>query len=296
MMKFELVHDANVELAETPVWDKRNKKLYWTDLFKGEIFEYDPDTGAERKWSPGKDGIGSAIPSDDPDELFAALEDGMYRLDKRSGRLTLIADPEPGNDKNRYNDTRIDAAGRIFTSSVAKTYSTPAYTPDQLGAFYMIERDGTVKKILDGINQFNSIIWNLDNTKMYVADTYNCTLLEWNYDLAVGPIGDHRIVLDFKGAQGTPDGVSIDCQGNVYICHWSGRISVWDKNLNWKEDIPFPVEQVCCGGFGGDDMKDFYVATARYQYTTEQMADRRGAGGIFRARSSIAGMPDHFLK
>ena len=32
-MKFDLVIDANRELTETPIWDNRNGKLYWTDLF-----------------------------------------------------------------------------------------------------------------------------------------------------------------------------------------------------------------------------------------------------------------------
>jgi sugar lactone lactonase YvrE len=293
-MQFELAHDANVCLAETPIWDRRNNCLYWTDMFEGEIFEYHPASGAERKWSTGKR-IGSAVPSEDPGVLFAALEDGMYRLDKESGVLSLIACPEPGNEKNCYNDTRIDSEGRIYTSSLAKSYTTPHYTPEQTGAFYQIERDGTVKKLLDGVNQLNCMVWNLDNTKMWVADTYNKRLLEWDYDPARGA-GGCRTALDFNGKQGTPDGMSVDIEGNLYICHWSGTISVWDKNLRWKADIPFPVEQVCACGFGGGDMRDFYVTTARYGYTQEQLADRRGAGGIFMARSPIAGLPNHFLQ
>jgi sugar lactone lactonase YvrE len=292
-VEFKLIHDANVLLAETPVWDKRSACFYWTDLFEGEIHEYNPASKEDRKWSTGK-WIGSAIPTSDPAKIFAALEGGMYLLDKETGKLSLIADPEPDNPQNRYNDARIDVRGRIFTSSVPKTYATPDYTPDQRGVFYMIEKDGKITKIVDNINQYNGIVWTADNKKMYVADTYNATLLEWDYDPDTGPVGEHRVVLDFKGKQETPDGLSIDVEGNLYICHWSGKISVWDKNLNLKEDIAFPVEQVCCGGFGGGDMKDFYVATARYGFTPEQLADRGGAGGIFAARSPIAGRPDHF--
>jgi sugar lactone lactonase YvrE len=292
-MEFKLIHDANVVLAETPVWDKRNARVYWTDLFAGDIHEYDPVSGEDRKWPTGK-WIGSAIPASDPSKIFAALEGGMYLLDKETGKLSLIANPEPDNSKNRYNDARIDGRGRIFVSSVSKTYGTPDYTADQRGTFYMIEKSGSITKIAENINQYNGIVWTPDNKKMYVADTYNTTLLEWDYDLDRGPVGDCRIVIDFKGRQEMPDGLSIDTEGNLYVCHWSGKISVWDKNLSWKEDIPFPVEQVCCGGFGGGDMKDFYVATARYGFTPEQLAERGGAGGIFSARSPIAGLPDHF--
>jgi sugar lactone lactonase YvrE len=116
-VKFELVHDANVLLAETPIWDKRNGCLYWTSMFEGEIFEYNPASKTERKWSIGKR-IGSAVPAEDPGVLFAALSDGMYRMDKASGVLSLIVSPEAGNEKNSYNDTRIDSTGRSLIAGL----------------------------------------------------------------------------------------------------------------------------------------------------------------------------------
>ncbi len=294
-MEFKLLHDANVVLAETPIWDSRDKKIYWTDLFEGEIFAYDPVSGEEKKWSTGKL-IGSAIPCEDDSILFAALDDGMYRMDKATSELELIADPEPDNWVNRYNDTRIDATGRIFTSSTAKTYATPAYTPDQTGGFYMVERDGHVHTVDPVINQYNCIVWNADNTLMYVIDSYNSKLLVWDFELNSGPVGKPRVGIDFNGAQGTPDGMSIDVEGKLYICHWTGQISIWDNSLGHVEDVAFPVPQVCCGGFYGDGMKDFCVATAHLDYTGGQMEKRNGAGGLFTTRNNVAGRPDYFLK
>jgi sugar lactone lactonase YvrE len=90
-----------------------------------------------------------------------------------------------------------------------------------------------------------------------------------------------------------PDGLNVDTEGNIYVSHWSGRISVWDKNHKLITDIRFPVEQACCGGFGGEDLKDFYVATARYAFTEEQFKKRNGAGGIFLARSEFTGIADN---
>jgi len=294
-MKFDLVHDANVELAETPIWDNRNKCLYWTEMLAGNIFEYNPATKAEQKWPTGKI-IASAVPSENPNELFVANIDGMHIMDKATGELTLLCAPEPGNGKNFHNDTRIDCRGRIFTSSVALSYLTPDYNPGETGSFYQIGRDGKIKKLLDKVQQLNCMVWNLDNTRMWVADTYNKKLLEWDYTPEDGAAGNCRVVLDFAGKQESPDGMALDSEGNLYICHWSGTISVWDNNLKWKEDIPFPVQQVCACGFGGEDMKDFYVTTARYGYTEGQLKDRRGAGGIFMAHSPIPGLPSFFYK
>lgn len=237
--------------------------------------------------------IGSAIPCTDKNKLLCALDKGICLFDMESGTLDLVADPNEGNEKNRYNDTRVDAKGRIFTSTVSKLYGTADYKPEMLGDFFMVDTDGSVKTIVKGIYQYNCIVWNKANTEMFVIDTYNGTLLSFDYDISCGPVSGPKERLDLNYI-GMPDGMSIDSQDSIYICHWAGKISVWDQSLLPVRIIHFPVDQVCCGGFGGDDYKDFYVATARYAYTPEQMAKRNGAGGLFCMKMDTAGRADHY--
>jgi len=293
MTRFELVLDTNVTLLETPIWDRRTKCLYCTDLFLGDIYAFDPEMNARERFVTDGGAIGSAIPTSDPNRLLCALDYGICLYDLTTRRFTRLFDPNGGNKNNRYNDTRVDAWGRIFTSTVSKLYGTADYRPDMLGNFYMIDIDGKVKTIVSDINQYNAIVWNAQNTEMFVIDTFNGKLLSFDYDIERGPLSGPKERLDLNGI-GTPDGMSIDAEDTLYICHWAGKISVWEKSLALKEIVDFPVDQVCCGGFGGDEMKDFYVATARYAYTQEQMNDRRGAGGLFRARVETAGTADHF--
>ena len=293
-MEFKLLLDYEVELAETPIWDPRIGKWYWTDLFTGVIHRFTPETGTDESWETGGM-IGSAIPCKDPNILLCVIESGAYLLDLTTGKLTFLADPDGGNPLNRYNDSRVDAAGRLFMSSVSKAYGTDNYTPDMLGDFYMIDTDKkTVRCVVEGIQQYNAMVWNKKNTKMYVIDTYNNKLLYFPYDLTKGPTAGPEIALDLA-SYGMPDGMSIDESDNLYICHWTGKITVWDKELNFVREIPFPVEYVCCGGFGGADMKDYVVASSKYCYTDEQLEKNKGAGGLFMARNDIPGRLDYFF-
>lgn len=293
-MNFELVIDAGVVLAETPIWDSRIGKLYWTDLFTGDVHRYDPTTQGQTVFATGGM-IGSAIPCQRQDKLLVTIESGIYLLDQTSGALDSIADPNNGNEKNRYNDTRVDAAGRIFGSTVSKLYGSEDYKPSMLGKFFMVDTDGTVTTVVDNINQYNAICWNRANSKMFVVDTYNQKLLSFDYELTKGPVGDPKEVISFDEL-GMPDGMCIDVDDNLYIFHWTGKISVWNQNMELVEVVNFPVEQVCCGGFGGADMKDLYVATARYGYGSGELEKNPGAGGIFVSRCSHAGAPEHFYK
>ncbi len=294
-MEFKLLIDSKFSIAETPIWDGDIDRLYWTDLFTGDVHRYDPAAGTDECFATGGI-IGSAVPCVDKSRVLAVIEDGAFLLDLTTGEKRLVADPENGNPKNRYNDSRCDARGRLFMSSVAKTYGTDAYTPDQTGAFYMVDTDGTVSTVVDGIQQYNAMVWTGDDRTLLVADTYHEKLLAFDYDIDKGPVSGPREVLDFAGKQGMPDGLSIDVEDNIYICHWSGVISVWDKDFRHLRDIPFPVEQIACGGFGGRDMRDFYVAAAAYCYTEADFLKNPGAGGLFVARSQIQGRGDHFCR
>ena len=178
-------------------------------------------------------------------------------------------------------------------SSVARTYGTDDYTPDQTGAFYMVDTNGEVTTVTDGIQQYNCMVWTKDNKSLLVVDTYHETLLRYAYDIERGPVSGPEEVLSFKDAQGMPDGMSIDEDDNIYICHWSGVISVWDRNFRHVEDVEFPVEQAACCGFGGENMSDLYVAAGAYQYSEEEMLANPGSGGIFVAHTQIRGRGDH---
>ena len=290
-MEFELLIDAKAGIAETPVWDGRVGRLYWTDVMTGDIHGYDPQSGTELLWETGR-AIGSAIPCEDAGKLFCALEDGLFVLDLDAGKYELVCNPD-GRTGFRYNDSRIDAKGRILTSTVSKLYGTDEYRPDLLGRFYLVDTDGTVVTLADEVNQYNGIAWNQDSTKMYVVDTHNSKLLMFPYDIERGPTEDSICALDLDEF-GMPDGLSIDAEDTLYICHWSGKISVWDKDLKHIDTIIFPVDYVCCGGFGGPDGKEFFVASSSWNYTDADFKRNPGAGGIFAGRSETPGRPENF--
>jgi sugar lactone lactonase YvrE len=295
-MKFDLALDAKCVIGETPIWDPRINKLYWTDVFKGTVHRYDPDSGIDETVETGMM-IGVAIPCETEGKLMVAVVDGMMLLDFATGNLELICAPEPNTGAFRYNDTRCDKAGRIFTSTMSNLYTEPEFDPDKMvGKFYMIDVDGTVVTLVDRVVQYNTIFFNNENTNMYVVDTYYKKLLRFNYSIEKGAWGEPEIVIDFNDM---PDGVVVDDEDNIYVSHWAdGKyISVYSlKDYHLKEKIDFPVKHICCAGFGGNDMKDFYVATALFWLPDGDSDFADGAGGIFKARSVIAGVPEIFYK
>jgi sugar lactone lactonase YvrE len=295
-MKFKMILDAKCSIGETPIWDPRIKRLYWNDLFKGTVHRYDPITGIDEVAETNMM-IGAAIPCESEGKLMVAVDGGMMLLDFATGKLKLICAPEPNTGAFRYNDTRCDKKGRIFTSTVSKLYAEPEFEPDKMtGKFYMVDVDGKVVTLVDKLVQYNTIFFNNDNTGMYVIDTYYKKLLKFNYSIQKGAWGNPQSVIDFPDM---PDGAAVDIEDNIYVAHWSEEkyISVYSlKNHKLKSKIAFPVKHICCPGFGGDDMKDFYVTTALFRIPDGDGDLAAGAGGIFKTRSKIPGVPEIFYK
>ncbi len=294
-MNFSLVFDAAAGLAETPVWDGRKGLLYWTDFTAGAIHGFNPQTGKNISFSPHGGMIGSAVLTDEPDVLLCALDAGICLFNTKTTELELLYDINKNTPQNRCNELRVDAEGRIVVSTFSKQFGSPDYTADQFGSFFMIDTDGSLCTIVPKINQYNGIVWTKNGQTMYVVDSYNSLLVAFDYDPASGPVSGPKKVLDFSEI-GMPDGMAIDSLDNLYVCHWSGKISLWDQDLNLADIYTLPVPEICCCGFGGDDLKYLYVTTGSFGYTAEQLQNRNGAGGIFCARVDIPGAKPGFYK
>ena len=294
LVNFKSTNYSRAVLAETPIWDPRINRLYWTDLFKGTVHRSDPVTGLDESVETGSM-IGSAIPCDVIDKLLVAVDDGMMILDFNTAKMDIVSTPQESTGEFRYNDTRCDAVGRIFTSSVSKDYAETSFDPNTMtGKFYMIEPDGEVKILVDAIVQYNTIFLDNSNENLFVVDTYNKKLLRFNYTMGKGAYGEPETVIVFEEM---PDGVSVDIEDNIYVCHWSEKkhITVWSlKNYEFIQSIPFPVKHICCGGFAGDDMRDFFVTTSTFGLADNDADLSAGAGGVFLSRSQIPGKPENF--
>jgi sugar lactone lactonase YvrE len=80
-MNFRVAVPFQSQCAETPIWDARIEKLYWIDLFPGDVHRYDPLTGADEVFASHDGPIGSAVPTSDTGKMLVAGASGIRVLD-----------------------------------------------------------------------------------------------------------------------------------------------------------------------------------------------------------------------
>ena len=283
-MDLELVLDAKAELGEGPLWDDRRHRLLFLDVMRGEIHEFDPETGRDRMVSIGRP-VGSLALSQQGDWIVAA-RGGFFRVDPVSGRSTLMAPIEADLKDMRMNDGYVDARGRFWAGSMC------VGGVRERGSLYRLDPDGSVRRMLSKVSISNGIDWSPDNKRMYYCDLALSRVDVFDFELERGAIRNRRPFVEFPPEIGYPDGLIVDAEGFVWVGIWEGgSVHRYAPDGRLDQIIPVPASQTTKCAFGGPDLKDLYITTAWIGLDPTARAEQPIAGGLFRLRPGVAGQP-----
>lgn len=286
MSQLELVVDAKAILGEGPCWDAESRIIYWVDIEQNRINNYDPTKDQSSTIDTGQK-VGAVVLTK-KGNLLAALQHGFYEIDLTSGNLTPITDPESTKPDNRFNDGKCDPQGRFWAGTMSMKGQKKA------GALYVMDKDYSVRQILDGVTTSNGLCWSLDHQTMYYIDSPTKQVTALNYDIESGKISNRRPIVSIPEGEGAPDGMTIDAEGMIWVAQWGGyKVARWNPQTGEKlEEISVPVARVtsCC--FGGDNLDELYITTASIGMKEDQTSQPH-AGGLFRYKTKVKGSPTY---
>ncbi len=273
-------------LGEGPLWDAREKALYWLDINNAQIFRRESDSKAVKTFEmPMRV---TALGLRKSGGFIAATDQGLHFWDGLGTILEFITHPEEGKQGARFNDGKVDRAGRFWAGTMDPRNAT--------SALYRLNTDLSVHKMESGITISNGIGWNPDNTVMYYADTLAYTVFAYDFDPADGRISNKRVFLKVEPDFGVPDGLTVDSQGYAWVAFYDG----W-KVVRYKPDgsedlrIELPVARPTCPAFGGAQLDELYITTAIDGLPPEELEKQPQAGDLFMLKPGVKGLPEpHF--
>jgi sugar lactone lactonase YvrE len=280
----ELVLDGGADLGEGPTWDAAAHRLIWVDITRGAVHRFDPETGMDEVFEIGKS-VGAAVPTTSG-HLALAASDGFSILDPATGAVELVAEVEADVPETTMNDGACDPAGRFWAGTKDDEGRRP------LGALYRLDADRYVTRIVPGVTISNGLAWSLDRRTMYYIDSPTYGIDAFDFDLESGDVSNRRRLIELPREWGLPDGMTIDAEGFLWVVFWGGsavrRIALDGRVASVVE---LPVSQVTSCAFGGDDLSDLYVTSARIGLTDAEVEQQPHAGGLFRFRPGAIGLP-----
>jgi len=283
----ELEYENTSLLGEGPVWDWRTGRLLWVDIEGFEVHISVPHTREHGVINVGQY-VGS-LAVRESGGVILALKSGFAALEIETGEITPLAEAEPHLPGNRFNDGKCDPAGRFWAGTLALDEDHGAGK----GSLYCLDINHHVELKIPGIWISNGLAWSGDERTMYFIDSPTQKVVAYDYQRATGEIAHPRTVITVPDEMGTPDGMTSDVEGMLWIAHWNGsQVCRWNPVTGeLLAVIHVPVSRPTSCVFGGKDFDTLYITSARTRLSEETLATQPLAGSIFKCRPGVRGLP-----
>lgn len=250
-MKIETICNNHDETGENPMWDDRRGMFFWTDIPRGLLWAFDPDTGEVEQIYEG-DPVGGFTLQDDDDLLLFRVND-IAKFNPETGDVTsVIAFADDGVP--RFNDVIAGPDGSVLAGTMGK---------DNRGGLYHVTRDGRIKNLWRGTNCSNGMAFTEDRQTLYWTDSPGRTIYACDYDEATGIPTRRDPVVTITDAKTVPDGMTLDTNGNLLSARWDGHgIFIYSPAGELIEKIELEAARPSACIFGGENLDELYVTTA----------------------------------
>ncbi|WOO78231.1 Regucalcin [Vanrija pseudolonga] len=287
--------------------DSRTKRLYFVDIDLNAVYVYHPGLDKYGYSHFDKNVTAIALLASQ-DGLIAAIEDGfafippsslpspiLNRTDSPAAQFKL-GSPERsyqplstattiGNGEARFNEGACDPVGRFLAGTMGKEFGTSN------ARMYSLRpaAGGTWQAplVLDGITCTNGMAWVNGGKKLVFTDSWVKEIVTFDYNVGKGTIANRGVFSNITDPKyGYPDGLCVDDQGGVWTARWAAgkvlRLNPDTAEIDVEIDLPNAWNATCCI-FGGDDLEDLYITTARGTQDAGNLApaDRNEEGKLY---------------
>jgi sugar lactone lactonase YvrE len=280
--------------GEGAVWHPAHGAVYWTDINRFLVHRFSPTDPGMRTWSFDEPVTALAL-TDRVEMLVVVLGSRVILWEPATDRRHDSIFQLEGWPGVRLNDARVDTRGSLWLGSMRNNVNrdgsaSPAGGQD--GILFRLDPDGQVTEWRRNIGISNTVAWSPEGRRFYFGDTLANIIWAYDYHPGTGAIANERPF--FEGfRRGLPDGSSVDSQGYLWNCRFSGSCIVRvapDGQID--RVIEMPVENVTTCTFGGRNRKTLYVTTASIEARTSSAL----AGGLFAMESEVAGQPENYFR
>lgn len=250
--------------GEGPIWVDNG--LYYVDIEKHKVLRYLPEVDSEESWEIGER-VGTVVPREGGG-LVIAGDTGFSYLNDITGDIEPIFDPEPEKENNRFNDGKCSPDGHFFAGSISLVKN------EGDASLYRLSPDQSVTEVYRGVTNSNGIIWNAAGDTMYYIDTPRREIMAFDY--AEGVISNERVVADTKHIEASPDGMTIDTNGNLWTAFCHGACVACFDPVSGKEihRVEIPCLETTACAFGGENLDELYITTGIHKSEVEEHAGK----------------------
>ncbi len=247
--------------CEGPVWFGDGRYLLWSDIPNNRIMRWDEETGGVsvfRKPSNNSNGH-----TRDRQGRLLSCEHDARRVTRTEydGAITVIADSHSGSPLNSPNDVVCKSDNSIWFTDppfgILGFYEGHVAKPELPTNVY--RWDALTKRLTvatGDVNRPNGLAFSPDETKLYVVEAGASPRVIRVFDVVNEgrELANGRVLITAE-PDGTPDGLRVDIDGNLWVGWGMGKavldgVSVFNPQgkLIGRIDLPERCANLCFGG------------------------------------------------
>lgn len=244
--EYKVLGPDDVLLGESPVWDSEKNRVRYLDILGKKSIILSLDSG-ESCFEPLNEETGSLALLENGEVLYAATS-GIF--DEKGAMVA----PFPEGRGIRFNDGKATADGRFLVGSIEKGGN---------GAVFRLEK-GNLYPVIENTKISNGLDFSLDEKTLYFCDTATRKISAYGYP----EIKYIKTIIDFNeidGFKGSPDGLCIDCEGNLWVAIWAGGCVVCIETESGEiiDRIDLPAKYISCPAFVGENLDILFATSAK---------------------------------
>jgi gluconolactonase len=252
--------------TEGPVWVASQGALYFSDM---------PDD-CRRKWTAGEGTTEVARPSNKGNGMSLDLDGNLLVCEHSTscvvrigwdGTREILASHYEGKELNSPNDLVVRADGSIYFTDPwygrMPVFGVERERELDICGVYRISPSGELSLVADDFAMPNGLCFTADEKTLYINDTDRMHIRRFAVS-GDGSISGGEVFFTEEGtgkiADGIPDGMKLDEQGNIYV---SGPGGIWiispEAEMLGKIETSENVGNHC---WGGDDWHTLFITTS----------------------------------
>jgi L-arabinonolactonase len=279
-----LLVDCNNLLGECVMWNPEHERVYWTDVYARRLYSCD-ENGGDLVTRELPEELGS-FAFDPAGDLLLALASGLFRYRLSTGQLDRLTRFEPELAATRLNDGRCDRAGRFVVGGCHQGFYNPVSS-------VISYADTTARTLIENVALTNGIAFSKAGDRMYFCDSETLVYQYYDYDSASGELGPRHVFSQIPKGQGFADGSCVDAEDNLWNArYYGGLVQQYRPDGSMGLRLALPVSCPTCVCFGGTALDTLFISTARRDLSPEQQATEPLAGGLFKVKLSVRGLPE----
>lgn len=277
------ISSVNDLLGESPVWDHRRGLLFWVDIDNGIIHSLEPETKQLLNYALHEK-IGCIALVGEKDFILAT-ESGLHLWNPESNQKELLLSVHLPDPRMLFNDGKIDPLGRFWIGSKG---------PKGMSSLWLF-KDNHLEEGISNLSISNGLDWDMDHGFFYHTDSGENSIFRYQINLETAELSNKEIF--FKPEIGSPDGLTLDKDGNIWTAIWDGwKVLQLNPNGEILTEISLPVQRPTSLAFGGENFDTLFITSASVDLSESQLLSQPAAGDLFMLIPGIKGKTSGVLK